>query len=231
MKPLLSIIIPAHNEEEYILHLLDSLKNQSFNMEYVEIIVIDNNSTDSTYRKVIRYLQQNPKLGIRLVKERVPHVSAARNKGARIAHGETLVFLDADNVVSKTFLQDIYNKVFVAHYEAGTIFTLPLEESLKGHMLFLVLEIIKLSLRKPFGKNFCSRNVFHKVGGYNEKITIGTNVDFLTRVRNLLMKEKKSLAHIQKPIYASLRRFENKGYEETLFKWFCGYAGIRKISY
>lgn len=230
MKKLFSIIIPTYNEEKCIEMLLRSLRRQTFSSERVEVIIVDNGSLDKTIHRIKAYSQRYSRPIIHLSKESNKHVSSARNKGAKIAKGEFLVFLDADNIVHEEFLEEIYNFILKG-YKAGTICTLALEDSSKGHILFLLLECIKILCNKPFGKNFCSRDIFRRVGGYNETISIGTNVDFLTRVKKYLAMEKKSLAHIQKPIYASLRRFENSGYGEVLFKWFCGYIGIRKIAY
>jgi len=67
--------------------------------------------------------------------------------------------------------------------------------------------------------------------GYNENITIGTNTDFLHRIKSQQKKEGKSICHIQKPVFTSLRRFEKVGYTKILLKWLCGYIGIRNINY
>ncbi|MBI3956003.1 glycosyltransferase [Candidatus Gottesmanbacteria bacterium] len=231
MKTLLSIVIPAYNEEDFIIHLLNSLRLQKFNMAKTEIIVVNNGSDDSTSNLMKEYKNQYRSLNITLAKEAKRHVSAARNKGARLAKGKLLIFLDSDNIVYSDFLFQIYTKVFVEGYEAGTIFTLAIEDSQKGHKLFLLLELIKLTFGKPFGKCFCSKRIFNAVGGYNKSITIGTNLDFLLRVKKLLQQEGKMLAHIQKPIFTSLRRFEQKGYASVLIRWFLGYIGIRKVHY
>lgn len=231
MKTLISIIIPAHNEEDSILHLLDSLGQQNFYMGDTEIIIVDNNSNDSTSNLIEEYKNQHRSLNITLTKESKLHVSAARNKGAMLAKGKLLIFLDADNIVYPNFLSQIYKKAFIEGCEAGTIFTLPIEDSQKGHMIFLLLELIKLIFGKPFGKSFCSKRIFNMLGGYNENITVGTNLDFLVRVKKFLKQNGKELAHVQTPIFTSLRRFERKGYVPVLFKWFLGYIGIRKVAY
>lgn len=231
MNKLISIIIPALNEEDSILLLLDALRRQSFRPGKFEVVVVDNNSTDRTAARVLRYKRRHPALSIVLTKESTPHVSAARNKGASVAVGKCLVFLDADNLVSEDFVKHVHQKAFVERHEAGTIFSMAMEDVGRGHKIFLLLELAKLFGPKPFGKSFCSRRVFAKAGGFNQGIAIGTNLDFLTRVRRVLRREGKELAHIPYPIFVSLRRFEKHGYATTLLKWFWGYIGVRGISY
>ena len=90
-RALVSVIIPAYNAEAYIERALKSISNQTYNN--IEIIVVDDGSTDDTARIVksftdsrIRYLyQENQWLG------------AARNTGIKISKGEYICFLDVDD--------------------------------------------------------------------------------------------------------------------------------------
>jgi len=99
-KPIISVVIPAYNEEKYIGDCLNSLKNQDFDGEY-EIIVVDNNSTDNT-----RIIAE--KSGVRVLFEPQRGVCAARQKGAKAAEGEIIVSTDADCVFAKNWLNNIY---------------------------------------------------------------------------------------------------------------------------
>jgi glycosyltransferase involved in cell wall biosynthesis len=82
---MLSVIIPAFNEEKFLPRCLESLKNQKF--KDFEIIVVDNNSTDKT-------AEIAKKFNVILVSEKSQGVAYARNKGAEIAKGEILIFND-----------------------------------------------------------------------------------------------------------------------------------------
>lgn len=228
---IISIIIPSYNEENHIAYLLRDLADQDFTMNLVEIIVVDNDSSDSTVYKVNKFINDNPELAIILVKEYNPGVSYARNKGAQYSTGEVLIFLDADNIVGRSFVKSIYQKFFVEKYQAGTICTLAFE-TLIGHIIFFILEKIKIIFKRPFGKSFCSKRIFEQVQGFNVVVGMaGTNLDFLLRVKKQLKKEHKKIGHIKTPIYASLRRFETDGYWAILFKWFLAYIGFKKIPY
>ncbi len=87
----ISVIIPAYNAERYILQALQSIFDQSVKAD--EIIVIDDGSSDDTAAKVravsahIRYVHQ-PNTG----------AAAARNHGIKLAEGDYLAFLDADDL-------------------------------------------------------------------------------------------------------------------------------------
>ncbi|MEM1577971.1 MAG: glycosyltransferase [Candidatus Pacearchaeota archaeon] len=101
---MLSVIIPAHNEERYIGKCLSSLLNQKYK-DY-EIIVVNDGSTDKT-EQIVKEFQKKSKR-IKLLSFKQGHSAAfARNRGAEKAKGEILVFIDADQFVKKDFLSKI----------------------------------------------------------------------------------------------------------------------------
>ena len=94
-----SVIIPAYNEEAFIGHTLDALRQAMATVSLNgEIIVTDNNSTDAT-------AEIAKAGGARVVFEPVNQISRARNAGARQAAGRYLVFVDADTAVAPALLQ------------------------------------------------------------------------------------------------------------------------------
>lgn len=91
----LSVIVPVHNEERYIGPCLDALIEQQHDL--VDIVVVDNNCTDSTVDVVRRAQERCPK--IKLVQESKPGVAHARNAGFEAADGDILGRVDADTRV------------------------------------------------------------------------------------------------------------------------------------
>jgi glycosyltransferase involved in cell wall biosynthesis len=91
-----SVVVPAHNEENFLGDCLDSLLDQDFSGAY-EIIVVDNNSTDRT-AEVARAR------GVRVVSETRPGVCWARQAGTLAAGGEIVVSTDADTVYGRDWL-------------------------------------------------------------------------------------------------------------------------------
>lgn len=97
MNPILvSIIIPCYNVEDYVGECLDSALAQIYRP--IEIIAVDNNSTDKTLEILKKYEQKYPDL-ITVLEEEKQGAPAARNKGMTIAKGEWLQFLDADDIL------------------------------------------------------------------------------------------------------------------------------------
>lgn len=229
-----SIVIPAHNEERTLIPLLHSLYWQEFDKKLFEVLIVHNNSSDQTTLIAKRCQKMFGEMSIAVLRESSQGVSFARNRGGEWARGKFLIFLDADNIASPYLLSEIYKKT-LDHFLAGTIRTLALEKSLKGDTIYWILEIIKQTIPRPFGKNFCSKEIFQKVGGYDtshdRKVWyLGTNLDFLLRVGHYLsLYKKKNITHIAIPIYTSLRRMEEKGYFRILIRWGMVYIGIPKI--
>lgn len=92
---LISIIIPCYNVQDYITECVHSVYDQTY--PYIEVICIDNNSSDATWDKLAQLKQQYPQLIND--KETKPGAPAARNKGLSLAKGEWIQFLDADDLL------------------------------------------------------------------------------------------------------------------------------------
>lgn len=93
-QPLVSVIIPAYNSENYIAETINSALNQTYTN--VEIIVIDDGSTDNTLGIAKSFESEK----IKVLSQPNKGASAARNKGLSTAQGEYIQFLDADDLLS-----------------------------------------------------------------------------------------------------------------------------------
>lgn len=88
--PRVSVIVPVFNAERTITGLIESLLNQDYPAELLEVIVVDNNSTDRSRRLIDQY-------PVRFLDEsRVQSSYAARNRGIEAAEGEVFAFIDSD---------------------------------------------------------------------------------------------------------------------------------------
>lgn len=94
----LSIIVPCHNLENFILHLLDSLSSQIFSYKVESIFVLDN-CTDNTFEIVNNYKTKLlEKFNDCIIKEvDVKNAGLARNEGLEIARGKYIWFIDGDD--------------------------------------------------------------------------------------------------------------------------------------
>lgn len=100
---LVSIIIPCHNVAPYIADALESALAQTHRP--IEIIAVDNNSTDQTKEILLDYQSRYPEL-IKVLAEKKQGAPAARNLGLKYAKGEWLQFLDADDVIFPEKIKD-----------------------------------------------------------------------------------------------------------------------------
>jgi glycosyltransferase involved in cell wall biosynthesis len=101
----ISVVIPVHNEEEYITKCLNGLKRQLVLPD--EIIIVDNNCTDRTVEIVKKFSQGKNALPIRVVKETKQGITPARNKGFNSAKYELIARCDADTVPRKDWIKKI----------------------------------------------------------------------------------------------------------------------------
>lgn len=97
--PRFSVVIPAYNEESMIGQCLDSLRAQDFDGS-VELIVVDNNSTDATAEIAAAH-------GARVVREQRPGVVWARQTGFEAARGTYVITTDADTLFTPSWLSRI----------------------------------------------------------------------------------------------------------------------------
>lgn len=103
-KPLISIIIPMHNTGNSCLKLIKILQKSTY--KNIEIICIDDGSTDNSFNVVKRYI--TGKKNIVLKKQKNSGASAARNAGINIANGEWISFIDSDDIVDKEFIEELF---------------------------------------------------------------------------------------------------------------------------
>ncbi len=92
-----SIIIPALNEEKYLPGCLRSIENLDFPKDQIEVIVIDNGSTDKTKEVAVNH-------GAEFLQDSTLNVSGLRNLGAMHAKNDILAFVDADCLVATDWL-------------------------------------------------------------------------------------------------------------------------------
>lgn len=100
--PEISVIIPFYNASEFIVETIESVINQSFTNW--EIVLVNDGSTDNSVDKVSKYLSER----IKLYNQTNKGVSTARNYGFLKSKGNYVVYLDADDLLSKNFLEKRY---------------------------------------------------------------------------------------------------------------------------
>lgn len=205
-----SIIIPTYNEEEYLPNLLESIKRQNF--DDVEVIVADANSTDNT-RKIAKAY------GCIIVDGGLPGVG--RNKGAEVAKGELLLFLDADSVLTDNYLKSSIDE-FTQH-NLGIAITqiVPLEKGFINKLShdFANYFTKKISERKPHGAGcygiITYKSLHEQVDGFDESLDFGEDTDYIERIADI--SRFKVLDNPR--LLISTRRLEEEGLRTLALKY------------
>lgn len=177
-KPLVSVIIPVYNEEEVIEKLLVSLKNQSYLR--IEVIVIDDASTDATVLLAKKY---TPNIYTRKHAER----SVQRNFGAKKSTGRYLLFLDADMELTKNVISDCVDLLEKNNKIGGVV----IPENSVADNFWERVKAFERSFYNLEGDQvtdaarFFTKEIFDKVGGYDETITGPEDWDLPDTIKKL----------------------------------------------
>ena len=102
-----SVIIPSYKPGSYLWECLDSLCNQSLNINDYEIIVVLNGCNHPYADQISKYISTHQTHHILLHQTDIPGVSNARNIGINESNGEYIVFVDDDDLVSPTYLESL----------------------------------------------------------------------------------------------------------------------------
>ncbi len=197
---MISVIIPACNEEMYLKETIESVRKQDHEHE---IIVVCDGCTDKT-PEMAKFLADK---FVILKERRGP--GFAKNEGEKLAKYDKLVFLDADTKLTENTIKEISDVL-----DKGCIGTCRIKPSAPG-LNHKIMMFFKNLYPFPYtnGILFCTKEAFKKAGGFPE-IKKGEE-------RNILKKlsEHYSFRVIEKSVISSTRRFEKKGYLNVMFYW------------
>ena len=203
---LISIIIPARNEEAFLPFCLSAINQAAdFAHAHVEVIVIINRCTDQT-ENIAR------QAGCKIVYNDSKNLAQIRNAGAAVAQGEILITVDADSVMSLGMIKKIRAVLDSGKYIGGGVAMLPSRYS-TGILLtaFCLLPIV-LFHRISGGLFYCFRRDFDAIGGFNESLASVEDIDFAKRLRKYGHRRGKRFATIwSEHIRTSCRKFDRLG--------------------
>jgi glycosyltransferase involved in cell wall biosynthesis len=196
-----SIVIPTKNEAKYLPRVIDSLLNQDYPLEDMEILIVDGRSTDHTRDAVEQYRRKVH--SIRLIDNPQIYTVYAFNAGIKNATGDIIFFVGAHTEYSPKYVSTVvkYIQEGTAECVGSVACTLPGDETLMARSIALVLS-------SPFGVGnsymrtgqktirytdtaSCSgykRDVFDKIGLFNEKLIYSQDIEFNLRLRKAGMR-------------------------------------------
>lgn len=221
----ISVIITTKNEEKNIENCLKSIKEQTYPRDKIEIIVVDNGSTDNTKEIARQYTDKVFNFG--------PERSAQRNYGINQSQGEYFLYLDADMILNPEAIRECVERVENNQEIAG--FYIP--EIIAGNSSWNKVRRFERSFYNATPIDcvrFVKKEKFLEVGGFDESMTGPEDWDFDKKIR---LSGKVAL--IKNPIYHNeaefnLAKYLNKkayyakSFDKYTEKWGRGDADIKK---
>jgi len=208
-KPEISLIIPAFNEERYLGQTLSSVREaQKYygNPGLIEVVVVDNCSTDGT-EKIAR------NFGARVVREKKRCIASVRNRGAAAAEGKILGFLDADSTLTPHMFCSIHDVMSCDAYIGGGTM-IKFERSSPG--LFCTRCLTVFPARWLFGVMggllFTEKKTFEELGGFDESFYCAEDTDFAIKLKKYGKRKGKKFKVITRDyVITSARTFDRFG--------------------
>ena len=188
MDSLVSVVIPVYNAEDYISETIKSVQEQNYN--HWELIIVNDGSIDNT-REIIDGMKEKDDR-IKIFNKSNTGVSDSRNKGADIATGDYLCFLDSDdiflrdNLKKKATFLDQNPKIGLVHANIELInkYGDSLGESLKGktgNILDSLLLWEDVNIPAP-SSIMVRKTVFENAGKWDVQFSTAADQDFFIRV-------------------------------------------------
>jgi glycosyltransferase involved in cell wall biosynthesis len=212
----MSVIIPAYNEERYLPRTLEHVQRAKDELRAsheasVEIIVVDNASTDRTSDIAMA-------AGARVVPVPEHNIARVRNAGALAATGDLFVFLDADTLIPNTLLHRIACEMDDPTCLGGAVDTdyQPARSSIRAYLRLWRLIGMIWGMAQG-ATQFCRRDTFTALGGYDETIYMGEDVDFYWRLRRFARAQDRRAEFVKDlQVVPSCRRFDQWPISRTL---------------
>lgn len=182
---LVSVVIPAHNAAPYLRDAIDSVLEQTY--PRVEIIVVDDGSTDATAEIIGSYGSKISSIGLQQT-----GVAHARNVGAKESNGDVVAFLDADDLWLPRKLE-FQMQVLIQDPSVGLVYTALhlVDEDLRfigrqvappGERALWNTLMIERPIMCGIGTGIIPKEVFDEAGGFDERLSSGADCDLACRI-------------------------------------------------
>lgn len=209
---LFSVIVPAHNEEQYIGKCLRAIRTAEEQTESgsVQIIVVANRCTDKTAEIAAQY-------GAEVIENQDKCIASIRNAGAKAAAGEILVTVDADTYIAPETFTEIRTLLESGRYIGGGAVptfdraSLGIAVSTFYVLLQMLPEIIRCRGMLSGAVFWCRKSDFDAVGGFDPSLISLEDLDFAKRLKQYGKERGKKYGTLKSKIYTSARKFDQFG--------------------
>ena len=179
----ISVVVPAFNEEKLIGRSLGAIRKACTAIEERgwewEMIVCDNNSTDRT-------AELAREAGAKVVFEPVNQISRARNRGASVATGDWLIFVDADSFPEAALFAAAAKRMSSGRCAGGGCLVRLDERAFAIGLLVHLWTFLSRMNRWAAGSFvFCDAKLFRELGGFSEKMYASEEIDLSKRLKRL----------------------------------------------
>lgn len=198
-KDKISVIVPCYNVQKYVMRCFESIHNQTYGFENLEVIFVDDLSTDNTW-SILGLLQRKyPENVISVRMDKKGMCGGARNLGMDICSGKYITFVDADDWIHPEMLKILYNSIIEDYYDVAQCGVTCFKEDILYIGQLNKFEIKKLDLNNIEDR----KNLIMSLTGF-------TNVTVWAK----LYSTRFLMEH-------NIRFVENVYYEDTYFSMLC----------
>ena len=210
-----SVIITTRNEESNIVACLESARKQTYPSEKIELIVVDNNSSDRTKDLAKKYTDKVYNFG--------PERSAQRNFGVRQASGKYILYLDADMILSESVISEAVQKcekescaaLYIPERIIGEGFWIKVRDFERGFYNATCIDAVR----------FVRKDKFQEIGGFDETLTGPEDWDFDRRISssgktvliNACLYHNEDNFDLKK--YVQKKLYYTRDFERYALKW------------
>lgn len=212
-----SVIVPTYRPKAYIYECLDSIFAQTFHASRFELIIVLNGCCEPYKGEISKYIDEHApiKENVRLVQTDTPGVSNARNIALDMAHGENILFVDDDDVISPQYIESLME---LASDDTIVAARLRLFDDLTGEESYTNLtnayDIAREEMKVRPLTLYTGRRLLSAVGGksipmqmigsdrFNTGLSLGEDSVFITqlagRIKHILIAHEDAVYNVRK---------------------------------
>ena len=235
--PLISVVTPTFNRKEELVHLFNSMKKQTLDPKFFEMIISDDGSTDGT-DEYVKNLKNKFQFNLSYVSQKNLGPGSARNNGVKNSKGELIVFIDSDCEADSNWLKIIFNAykknefdAFGGPDEARGNF-LPIQIAINFSMTsFLTTGGIRGHNKKMISKFYprshnmgVKKTLFEKIGGFGS-LRHGQDIELSNRIIN----EQAVVKLLDNAIVYHRRRTTLLKFFRQVFNWGVARVNLAKM--
>ena len=204
---MVSIVIPIYNSENYLEECIESILNQKYDLDKIQIILVNDGSTDNSLKICKKYAKKYD--NILIIDQKNSGVSSARNNGIKKSKGKYITLLDSDDLISRNTIHNLIN-FFEKNYDSVDIITYPIYFYKNNHLYkngrynnydkgTKIYDVNKYIYLNQSNINIMFKNNLNNNILFNEKMHLAEDQDFCTRL--IMNKEKIGFVKNAKYLY------------------------------